>query len=76
MAAEELLDIEKLYPASWIRDAFKEAVLHNKRNIKYIAKILERWSVEGKSNGTYRGDFKKTGPDKYIKQKYGHMVRR
>jgi DnaD/phage-associated family protein len=76
MAAEELLDIEKLYPASWIRDAFKEAVLHNKRNIKYIAKILERWSAEGKSDGTHRGDFKKTGPDKYIKQKYGHMVRR
>jgi DnaD/phage-associated family protein len=76
MAAEELRDIEKLYPASWIRDAFKEAVLHNKRSIKYIAKILERWSAEGKSNGTYRGDFKKTDPDKYIKGKYGHMVRR
>ena len=76
MAAEELRDIEKLYPASWIRDAFKEAVLHNKRSIKYIAKILERWSAEGKSNGTYRRDFKKTDPDKYIKGKYGHMVRR
>ena len=76
MAAEELRDIEKLYPASWIRDAFKEAVLHNKRSIKYIAKILERWSAEGKSDGTYRGDFKKTDPDKYIKGKYGHMVRR
>jgi len=76
LIADELRDIEKLYPASWIRDAFKEAVLHNKRSIKYIAKILERWSAEGKSDGTYRGDFKKTDPDKYIKGKYGHMVRR
>jgi len=76
MAAEELLDIEKLYPISLIRDAFKEAVLHNKRNIKYIAKILENWSAEGKSDGTHRRDSKKTGPDKYIKQKYGHIVKR
>jgi DNA replication protein len=76
IAADELLDMEKLYPASWIRDAFKEAVSLNKRNIKYIAKILERWSAEGRSDGTHRGDTRKTDPDKYIKGKYGHTVRR
>jgi DNA replication protein len=76
MIADELRDAERLYPQTWIRDAIKEAVSRNKRNWRYIAKILERWSAEGKSNGTYRGDFKKTDPDKYIKGKYGHMVRR
>ncbi len=76
LIADELRDIEKLYPDSWIRDAVKEAVLHNKRNIKYIAKILERWSAEGKGDGTYQRDSKKADPDKYIKGKYGHMVRR
>jgi len=76
MIADELRDAEQLYPQIWIRDAIKEAVSLNKRNWRYIAKILERWSAEGKSNGTYRGDFKKTDPDKYIKGKYGHMVRR
>ena len=76
MIADELRDAERLYPETWIRDAIKEAVSLNKRSWRYIAKILERWSVEGKSNGTYRGDFKKTDPDKYIKGKYGHMVRR
>jgi DNA replication protein len=76
MIADELRDAEKLYPEEWIRDAVKEAVLHNKRNIKYINKILENWSVEGRSDGTYQRDTKKTGPDKYFKGKYGHMVRR
>jgi DnaD/phage-associated family protein len=76
MIADELRDAEKLYPEEWIRDAIKEAVLHNKRNIKYITKILENWSVEGRSDGTYQGDIKKTGPDKYFKGKYGHMVQR
>jgi DNA replication protein len=75
MIADELRDAEKLYPADWIRDAIKEAVLHNKRNIRYITKILENWSVEGRSDGTYQRDSQKTGPDRYFKGKYGHMVR-
>ena len=74
--AEELREAEKIYAEGWIKDAIKEAVSLNKRNWKYIAAILERWSAEGKSDGTYRRDFKKTDPDKYIKGKYGHMVRR
>jgi DnaD/phage-associated family protein len=76
MIADELRDAERLYPAGWIHDAIKEAVLHNKRNIRYIVKILENWSVEGRSDGTYQRDSKATGPDKYFKGKYGHMVRR
>ena len=76
MIAEELRDSEKLYPQDWLRDAIREAVLHNKRSIKYISKILENWSVEGRSNGAYQRNSKATGPDKYFKGKYGHMVRR
>jgi len=75
MIAEELLEAEKHYPVGWIKDAIKEAVSLNKRNWRYIARILERWSSEGKSDGTYRRD-SKAGPDKYIKQRYGHMVKR
>ena len=75
MIAEELREAEKLYPETWIRDAIKEAVNQNKRKWSYISAILERWSAEGRSDGTYRRD-SKTDPDKYFKQKYGHMVRR
>jgi DnaD/phage-associated family protein len=76
MVAEELKEAEKLYPQDWIGDAIKEAVNQNKRNWRYISAILERWSTEGRGDGTYRRDFKKTDPDKYIKGKYGHMVQR
>jgi len=76
MIAEELREAEKLYPESWIGDAIKEAVSLNKRNWRYIARILERWLAEGRSNGTYKRDSeKRTSPDKYLKQKYGHMVK-
>jgi DnaD/phage-associated family protein len=77
MIAEELKEAEKLYPASWIEDAFREAVSLNKRSWRYIAKILERWSSEGKGYGK-PGKYpeKRTDPDKYIRGKYGHIVRR
>ncbi|MBI4180818.1 MAG: DnaD domain protein [Chloroflexi bacterium] len=75
MVSEELKAAEKLYPAGWIGDAIREAIKQNKRKWSYISVILERWSTEGKSDGTYRRD-SKTDTDKYSQQKYGHMVRR
>ncbi|MCL5265793.1 MAG: DnaD domain protein [Chloroflexi bacterium] len=48
--ADELREAEKVYPAEWIEDAFKQAVEYNKRNWKYIQRILERWAIEGKSD--------------------------
>ncbi len=76
MIAEELLEAEKHYSVAWIKDAIKEAVNQGKHKWSYISAVLERWSSEGRGNGTYRRDFKKADPDKYIKGKYGHIVRR
>jgi DnaD/phage-associated family protein len=76
MIAEELKEADKIYPPRWIEEAFKEAVTLNKRSWRYIARILERWASEGKDSGEHRRDVKKDGPDKYIKGKYGHLVKR
>ena len=76
MVADELKDAERNYPAEWVRDAIREAALHNKRNIRYITKILETWTAEGRSDGTYQRNPEKTDPDRYVKGKYGHIVQR
>jgi DNA replication protein len=76
MIAEDLKEAEKLYPESWIKDAFKEAVKANKRSWRFVAYLLEHWSTEGKKDGTYRRNLKATDPDKYIKDKYGHFFQR
>ncbi|MFC1949193.1 DnaD domain-containing protein [Chloroflexota bacterium] len=75
MIADELREAEKLYPEDWIRDAIKEAVSLNKRSWRYINRILENWTAEGKKDGTHRRD-SKAGQDKYAKQKYGHIFQR
>jgi len=76
MIAEELKEAEELYPAAWIEEAFGEAVALNKRSWRYIARILERWSIEGKGSGKSGRDIKKKrGPERYLGGKYGHLVR-
>jgi DNA replication protein len=76
LIAEQLQEAERLYPSDWIEAAFKEAASLNKRSWKYILRILERWSIEGKDDGKFRGDTeKKADREKYIRGKYGHMVK-
>jgi DNA replication protein len=76
LVAEDLVEAEKLYPGGWINDAIKEAVALNKRNWRYVSRILERWQQEGRNNGTSGQDSEKKGADRYVKQKYGHLFRR
>jgi DNA replication protein len=75
MIAEEIKDALTQYPEEWIRDAVKEAVEANKRSWRYIARILERWTTEGKKDGTHRRDNQKEDPGKYTSGPYGHLIR-
>lgn len=77
MITEELKAAERDYPAEWIEDAIKEAVDHNKRNWKYVEAILKRWQTDGRdSGGVHQQKTRGDDPDKFIKGKYGHMVKR
>lgn len=73
--AQELAEAEGRYPAPWLEEAFKEAVDLNKRNWRYISRILERWAAEGKGHGEARRH-PEEDPQKYFKGKYGRIVRR
>ena len=76
MIAEELKDAQQTYPADWIEEAFREAVRVRKLNWKYISRILERWTAEGKDSGANRPGARSVDRDKYIKGRYGHLVKR
>lgn len=76
LIAEELKEAEKLYPPTWVEDAFKEAVDLNKRSWRYIARILERWAVEGKDDGEPGRDSKTDVSYKEFIRRYGHLLKR
>ena len=81
--AQELNDTLQNYPADKIKDAIKEAVKQNKRKWNYVKGILKNWKESGHQGGKdkperdySRQKINYADPDKYIKGKYGHMVRR
>ncbi len=68
MIADELREAEQNYPASWIEDAFREAVANNKRSWRYIAAILDRWEREGKNDAGSGRSTTKTGYQEYFRR--------
>ena len=66
--AEELKEAERNYPNNWLQEAFREAVLHNKRNWSYIRAILKGWAVDGKGNGESGRYSKKVDSREWIKR--------
>jgi len=76
IVAEKLQEAEGHYPVEWINAAFEEAVLNNKRNWRYIERILERWTVEGRQSGKDRGSVEQSlDLDKYTKGKYAFLFK-
>ncbi len=47
LIAEDLKEAESRYPLEWVREAMREAVELNKRNWRYVERILRRWETEG-----------------------------
>ena len=76
LTSEEIKDALTQYPEEWLRDAILEAVNANKRNWRYIERILERWTTEGKKDGTHQRDNQKDNPDKFTQGAYGHLIQR
>jgi len=54
LLVDQLLDAERTFPASWIEDAFRTAVELNVRNWRYVRRILERWTAEGRDGEAAR----------------------
>lgn len=72
MLAEELRDAEQHYPLPWLEDAFREAVALNRRNWRYIKRILERWTQEGREAEESDG----SPAPRRTRSRYDHLIRR
>ncbi|MEE8442810.1 MAG: DnaD domain protein [Dehalococcoidia bacterium] len=57
-----------------MQEAFREAVGHNRRSWRYIARILERWSTEGKDDGEPGRHSQAVDRKEYLRR-YGHLAR-
>jgi DNA replication protein len=48
LIADQLVSALESYPQDWIEDAISEAVSYNRRSWRYIQRILEQWSTQGR----------------------------
>jgi DNA replication protein len=77
--ADKLVEAMELYPEPWIEDAIATAVSYNRRNWRYIQRILETWATEGRSDETNRRHQSSSGdldPEKHLTGEYAAIFRR
>ncbi len=72
---EELREAEERYPAHWVEAAMREAVSANARSWRYIKKVLERWSANGRHDATDRSE-RPIDVDQFTNGAYGDLFRR
>jgi DNA replication protein len=59
LIADALREAELVFPAEWIEEAMKKAVLNNARHWRYVEAILTRWKEKGRDDTTDRRDSEK-----------------
>ena len=57
LLGERLLAAAEEYPREWLERAIREAVELNRRNWRYIERVLQRWAVEGPDEVDRRSSF-------------------
>ena len=76
LLVEELREAAESYPPEWIEEAFREAVGYNRRNWRYVRRILENWATQGRGERGAAGGRPQSprDPRRYLEGQYGHLV--
>src|SRR5262249_27052940 len=76
LLVDELREAAETYPADWIAEAFREAVGYNRRNWRYVRRILENWATQGRGDRGAAGGRPQAprDPRRYLEGKYGHLI--
>ena len=76
LLVEDLREAAESFPAEWIEEAFREAVAYNRRNWRYVRRILEKWATQGRGDRGVAGGRAQAprDPRRYLEGKYGHLI--
>ncbi len=73
MISDNLKDMAQEFPAYWIEEAVGISVQANKRSLRYIRAILDRWRTEGRSE--LEPDAQNTEEEsRYVSGKYSDFI--
>jgi DnaD/phage-associated family protein len=72
---ERLLAAEEEYPPEWVEQAFHEAAELNARSWRYVERILQRWTEEGRGYETPRRDGPEDRRQRFLGGNFGHLIK-
>jgi DnaD/phage-associated family protein len=75
IVGEQLIAAEDEYPAEWIEEAFREAAELNARSWRYVERILQRWSEEGRGHETPGRDSPEDRRQRFLGGNFGHLIK-
>ena len=73
LVGERLLAAADDYPPAWIEDAFREAAELNRRNWRYIERILQNWAQEGRGDEAPERDSFEARKQRYLSGPFGNL---
>jgi DNA replication protein len=75
LIADELKDTEAEFGVDWLSEAISISVNAEKRSMRYVRAILERWKKEGKRDEVFTGHPEPDGK-RYVSGEFGDFIKR
>lgn len=73
LIGDRLVAAAETYPHRWIEDAVREATERNRRNWRYIERILQNWAQEGRGDETPGRDSFEERKRRYLDGPFGTL---
>ncbi len=72
---DRLLEVSRTYPEAWVEEAVREAALTQAKSWRYVERVLERWTREGRSYETPGRNTLEEQKQRFLGGRYGHIAR-
>jgi DnaD/phage-associated family protein len=72
---DRLLEVARTYPELWVEEAVREAALTQAKNWRYVERVLERWTREGRTHETPGRNSLEEQKQRFLGGRYGHIAR-
>ncbi|MCA9823883.1 MAG: DnaD domain protein [Dehalococcoidia bacterium] len=72
---DRLLEVAATYPEAWVEEAVREAALARAKNWRYVERVLDRWTREGRTYETPGRNTLEEQKQRFLGGRYGHIAR-
>ena len=72
---DRLLEVSRTYPEAWVEEAVRAAALAQAKNWRYVERVLDRWTREGRTYETAGRNTLEEQKQRFLGGRYGHIAK-